>query len=81
MRQESFSPRDMCIGEPVLLDDYCHAFLIESHTVGFVSNVASQCWDIGPGHHLCIESSYEHELRRKKYVRFSIPLNVLRFCA
>jgi hypothetical protein len=32
MRQESFSPGDICIGVPILLDDYCHAFLIASHT-------------------------------------------------
>jgi len=70
MRQESFSPGDICIGEPILLDDYCHTFLIESHTGRFVSNVALQFWDIGSGHRLCNESSYEHELRRKKYVGF-----------
>jgi len=79
MRQESFSPGDICIGEPILLDDYCHAFLNESHIVRFVSNVASQCWNMSSRHRLCSESSYEQKLRRKKYVRFSIPLNILRF--
>jgi hypothetical protein len=78
MRQESFSPGDICIGEPIL-DHYCHAFLIEFHTVRFISNVASQYWDVVSGHRLCSESSYEQKLRRKKYVRFSVPLNVLRF--
>ena len=62
MRQESFSPGDICMGEPVLLDGYCHAFLIEFHTVRFVSNVASQYWDISSGHRLCSESSYEKNL-------------------
>jgi hypothetical protein len=77
MRQESFYSCDICIGEPILLDD-CHAFVIESLTVIFVSNVASHlryCDML----RLCSECSCELTLWRKKYMRFFIPLSVLRF--